>query len=272
MLGKLIKYELMAEYRKYAAMYAVMLVFAVSFLIVDRGIGLFGSFPIAELIGKLLIALLICTSIVALVMVFMFTMKRIYTNIFKDEGYLMHTLPVPEWQHIIAKVAGCYVWFAATAAAILVCLTMLVGTEWIDGIGQLRESILSGTESGGLTLGFVRTYVRFILVGLIISPFNFTIYVYFCLAVGNLFNKNKLLMSVVAYIAVNVVSQIIMSVYMAVVGFVNFDSLIEGNFDAVLFEKMYGGLCIFSIIVAVLLYAAMYFVTVRVMKNKLNLE
>lgn len=71
MLGKLLKYELLAEMRKYVVVFAAIIGAAVLFLLFDRGLSRLGDYAIIDIFsGLLLIAfILLCFFTLAMIIV-----------------------------------------------------------------------------------------------------------------------------------------------------------------------------------------------------------
>lgn len=94
MLGKLLKYELKSTSRIMGVLYLALLVVAAVVGFVARGTiweATQGN-AIAVVISGLIYTLLVMALlIITIVMV----LQRFYKNLLKEEGYLMHTLPVP---------------------------------------------------------------------------------------------------------------------------------------------------------------------------------
>lgn len=273
MLRKLIKYELMSQWQKYAVIYAVMLVLTVSFLLVDKGIGMLGYFPVAQFLASLLLVLFGAACVLSVVMVFIFTASHIYKNIFKDEGYLMHTLPVREWQHIATKTICCYIWLFVSAVVAFLCFLMLAGTGWLANIPTITSRLYESMLADGATPGFVRMFMLFLAFNILITPFTYTLYFYFCLAVGNLFNGRKLLMAVVTFVSVNTLSQIISGIFVAVIEMKYLGTISDDiSYSFIEASGYINAVMIFSLVFTAVMYTAMAAATNYIMNKKLNLE
>lgn len=53
--------------------------------------------------------------------------RRFHANLFTDEGYLMHTLPVPSWQHIICKLLTGMAWYAISCVIAVLGVMLAAG-------------------------------------------------------------------------------------------------------------------------------------------------
>ena len=107
MTGKLIKYELRSVIRQMGVLWAAPPVMALIFMLIDKfymqseafetGKSALGS--TLQVISGFVYAGVFIALIVATVLIIL---QRFYKGLLRDEGYLMHTLPVKPWQLITA--------------------------------------------------------------------------------------------------------------------------------------------------------------------------
>jgi hypothetical protein len=122
MLTRLLKHEFRATARIFLPFYLVLILFALinrflSFEMLSRLESMTPPFGIAGAVGSLVLLLrLIYFILVAgvLVATLLVMIQRFNKNLFGDEGYLMLTLPVPLWQHIVSKLITATVWVIAS--------------------------------------------------------------------------------------------------------------------------------------------------------------
>lgn len=279
MLGKLIKYELLAEYRKYAFLYAGILFAALTCVFFDKVMGSLGEFTIFEILSSMTAVLFVMLCFAAMVMVFVFAAMRFYKNMYRDEGYLMHTLPVKSWQHIVAKIISAYIWTILSVIVIILGVCILgIGENWIpEFIRGFKEGFAAGLGIAEADLAILKVMWWYFLAMLILYPAFVVIFINFCISVGSLFNSHKILMAIVTFIATNTVSQIISSVALWILGYSEVLTLAESEYvsDAQVAEFMasfFSKYFVFSIIFCVIIYGAMVFFTNFIMSKKLNLE
>lgn len=279
MLGKLIKYELLAEYRKYAFLYAGILFAALTCVFFDKVMGSLGEFKIFEILSSMTAVLFVMLCFAAMVMIFVFAAMRFYKNMYRDEGYLMHTLPVKSWQHITAKIIATYIWTILSVVVIILGVCILgIGEDWIpEFIRGFKEGFSAGLGIAEADLAILKVMWWYFLAMLILYPAFVVIFIYFCISVGSLFNSHKILMAIVAFIGVNTVSQIVSSVGLWVMGYGEVMELVaaESVTDTQLAQMMadfFSQYFVFSAIFCVILYGAMLFFTNFIMSKKLNLE
>ncbi len=271
MLGKLIKYELMAEWKKYVIIFGGIIFSALSFLLFDKGLSTLGDSPLIEVFSEFIMGCFVLLCFAAFFMVFVFATIRFYKNMFRDEGYLMHTLPVKPWEHIAAKLISVYVWSIAAVIVVIIGICIASGdVSWLGEFDKFYEGIMTGMEMAGAEYqSFMSSMLIFMAVMLILYPLIMQVYINFCIAVGCLFNTHKILMSIVTYIVVNIVGQVSSTIAIFVIGgSAMFES--PPSPDAV-FGAM-NGVYIFTAVFSVIFYGAMLWGTNFIMKKKLNLE
>lgn len=277
MLGKLLKYELLAEMRKYAVVFAAIIGAAVLFLVFDKGLSRLGDYAIIDIFSGFLLIAFILLCFFTLAMIIVMSCVRFKKNLFGDEGYLMHTLPVPVWQHIAVKIIAAYIWTVAALAVIIIgiCILTCSGSWMTDMYDGMKEAFADISAADDVSAAFLISYKRFFIISAVLYPLLLLLYIYFCIAVGSLFNSHKTLMSILTFVVVNTVGQIVNSVIMVIVGLSGYMSMNIADMNAAtadMFISSYGKLMWGSSIFSVILYAAMAIGTNYIMSKKLNLE
>ena len=219
MFGKLLKYDFRSMWKQFAFIWPAALALALvnHFTLNSFVTSASNTRQTVSGVAMLVyVAILMAMFIVALV----FTIQRFFKGLLGDEGYLMHTLPVKSRLLIASKLLAAV---AATALSILVAiLSILVVApiQWghigdmFRGLGYLFTHWNIHMTQGVLLL---LELLLFICVGMAQGYLQ----LYLAMAIGQLFNKNRIAMSVVAYIAVNAA----MSVLLGVLGSMNFHPL-----------------------------------------------
>lgn len=106
MLGKLIKYDLKSLNRFLVMIHALLLLTAllVRYFLTGQ---IHSSTPQNSLLLALSITLYVLILIAVSFATAIIITIRFYKNLFSDEGYLTHTLPVTRGQHLLSKtIAG----------------------------------------------------------------------------------------------------------------------------------------------------------------------
>ena len=209
MLGKLIKYEFKAMGRVMLPLYAVMIFLAglLSFNLKtgmnDSAQSLLQKFAI--ILTFLFFAAVMAVFVVMVIMV----IQRFYKNLLGTEGYLMFTLPVSTWQHILSKAITAMIWIvlgiaAGTAAGFLMVGILSSVPEFVKQVQDAWRMIVGNKDIGAR----IAVVVIVLILGVIASLCK----VYASIAIGHQFNSHRLLMSVLAYIAIGVVEVLITSI------------------------------------------------------------
>lgn len=285
MLTKLLKYEIMAEWKKYAIIFGGMVFLALSLLILNKGF-LSGDNYIVATVFELVLGAFVMLCIFALFIIFVFSTIRFYKNMFRDEGYLMNTLPCTVGQHLGAKIAATYIWSAATVLLIFICIGIAVGdfmwvSKAIEAVTmEIAELRADSSEAVLAELDMVFTMFKhmgiYLAASLVLMPALYQIYLNFCIAVGSLFNTYKILMAVVTFVGVNVISQAISTAAMFIMGYSNVAVIMESDEISSVSEMMpmisfLDNVYIFTGVFCVILYGAMLWATHYIMSKKLNL-
>lgn len=206
--------------------------------------------------------------LVAFAFPFVFAIIRFYRNLFSGEGYLSFTLPVTPAQHIWVKVLTAVSLQLVSIAVILLSAAVMTAGELLVEIGKAIGYLFSQIQQYmGSHLGWfmLEAVLLFLLILLYESMFFDT-----CIALGQLFRKNRVLAAVGVYFGFYVVEQVVGTCVIIVASFINWESMWE--FFA---ENPY--LCAhlgmwFLILFTTVLSLALYFVTHTILCKRLNLE
>lgn len=277
MLGKLIKYECRATGRVMGIMYAALIVVAVimrlgmalNHLVEDSGSAIIAFFPLM-ITSLVYVALIVAVSVLTLVLI----IQRFYKNLFKNEGYLMHTLPVETWKNIMSKLVISLIWC-------VVSMIVVVISVYILGSGSAEASSLVRVVTGWTVQlsgseGTAVIYSAELIILAIICEAAFILKVYLALACGQLADNHKLLCSFGAYVGISIVLSIISAVLSGISAYVAESTNGVGVLDVLGSSEMSSAGMHISIWISVagaLIKSAVFFIgTNYLMKNKLNLE
>ncbi len=212
------------------------------------------------LYGIAIATALILTVIVAIV--------RFYQGMYTNEGYLNHTLPVTPAQHIFAKLLNSLIFFIGTLFAIFLSFMVItlgeVNIEIFKAFGFLVGKFFSSAGAEGV--------LYIVEAGLLalISLITMYLKLYFCISVGQLAKKRKILLAFGAFFGIYVAKQIIGTIFIAMVAVgVNWITAIGEWFDhyaSAVHFALWFGIVIYAIV------AVVYFTLTRfIMGKKLNL-
>lgn len=146
MLGKLIRYDVRLQMKFFGGLYAVMGVVALISAILkgaeeyfERLVIMRYAYQMAWFFCRMTAVVLVLGSIIYVIFVY----RR---NLLKDEGYFMHTLPVPAWQLFASKLITGTGWILLSVAVAV--LGYVVG-NWsihLPLVDAMRESGIAGTK------------------------------------------------------------------------------------------------------------------------------
>lgn len=211
MIFKLVKYELRSTVRLMGILWTALPMLALLMGLFDKMSGdSMADYPaVTNLIGSVTSLLYFAVFAALITMTVMIIILRFYRGLLRDEGYLMHTLPVKTWQLITAKgVAAVCVSIISMAVAVLSILLLSLFVSW--------KSVRMG-EFVQYTLELIQDRPMFAVIGLeclvlVISWLLAVIYkVYASLSIGQLAAKHKIALSAAAHIGISIAGLMIMS-------------------------------------------------------------
>lgn len=252
MLGKLIKHELRAMLNKFSLIAVIFLVVSV----IVRIMTLFEDAmedSISFTMSFVFITSVFVIGLVGLNFYALFSsVTRFQKNLFGDEGYLMHTLPVPSYYHIITKfVAGLVTWIVSVIISMISITISFFGVNEITGMIEAVSDMFSFIAEYPL-----QSFMAFILTT---SSYCALIFLcYLCVCVTNFIPKGKgavnALMIIGAIIINNIITAIITEFLV--------NSSIGSEITASLIYTAY-----FAVVAVVF-----FFITNRIISRNLNLE
>ena len=264
MFGKLLKYDFRSMLKQFAFIWPTALVLA----IVNRFTldGLDSTSSVGETTAGIAMLVYVAILISMFIVAVNFVIQRFYKGLLGDEGYLMHTLPVKPWQLIGSKLACALV---VTVVNILVAiLSILLIVPWAaSDLKELFEVFqylfthwnIQATQVMIAMLEFVLFSLTSFAVGYL--------HLYLSMAIGHLFNKNRVAMSVIAFIAIQVLLSILGTILAR-----PFSDLIYPAFSSLDGMPAYH-ISMWVLIAGEVLLAAVYFVgTEYILRKRLNLE
>lgn len=273
MLGKLIKQEMKITSRTILPMYfcfiIATLLLKLSFAFSDGSF----FFMIQESnILNLLQVLLIVAYVILLIGVTLLTyfqiLKRFYSGMFGDEGYLMFTLPVSTRQLLNSKLISSFLWMLITAPLILGSFFLLFwNSETYQEVAyfvSLFSEELSILQTSGFSLGLLLAEI--ILLG-IIEIVSSLLEFYLAMTLGHHFcSEHRLLGSIGFFLAIGMVESAISS-------FVQSFCIDYENMTGI--TDIYNGISstfLISIILSIIIIVVYYIVIHHFLDKKLNLS
>ena len=210
MVGKLIRHEIKSTARIFLPLYAVLLVFALlnRYLNPLQVFDSSGTPNLESMLKGISISLYVILIIAVFVLTLVIVIQRFYKNLLGDEGYLMFTLPVKAWQHILSKFLTAVIWYFMTAASVVISVMILIGAKAFDFLPQLIQMIREPSAAADLLV------LPFILSQMAAG----TLMIYSSMALGHLFQKNRLMYSFAMYCALYAAYQIILAILILLLG------------------------------------------------------
>ncbi|MDF2890792.1 MAG: hypothetical protein K0R80_1159 [Clostridia bacterium] len=269
MLNKLLKYEIKATARLFLPLYLTIVIFAaINLLFLDVPNASDKAFSSYGLMIGISMFVYVILMIGLVVMTLFVLIQRFYKSLLGDEGYLMFTLPVQSWSHILSKLIISMLWtiasgFVGFCSILLISSNKINISEFFSRIAMAFSQIQQQLGASTFLVGFeVMVLGLLTLASTILS-------IYAAIALGHLFNKYKLLASFGMYILLNIVSQIATTLFGAI--FFNHSIFTPGGAyipDLLLINSI----LLVSILYSGVFAAGYFFLTNYILKRKLNLE
>lgn len=280
MLGKLFKNEWLSTWKVPTALsiylFVITLVGAISFI---PAMG----FPSNKLFERLM-AFSMITYVLSImgtgIAVVVYFIIRFYKNMYTDEGYLMHTLPVKPYEHILSKGFVAIIWGCLTIVEFMVSLLILALSGSFFGEGMTPVEMFTSFGQGiSFLLDLYKTqftvpftvYALFVMVVALSQVVSSILMVYASISIGQTFHKHKVGAAFGAFVVLYMILQFIGM-------FVQFPLIynyIEMGYNApagAFVQAFITPLFLFALLTNIITSAVFYIITERIMKSRLNLE
>ena len=217
---------------------------------------LFDLENVGPLLGTLIVTYVTGMAVI-MVIAYFYPIIYFYRNLFTRQGYLTFTLPVSPWQILLSKTMVGFGWYVVSVITAFLSLWATTGFMRISGEFILNLNVYFERE-----IGMSFNLLNLWLIGItLISLLWSLITAYFCISLGQLFGKHKIIASVGIYIAVYIVMQILLTAL-----FIPFLLSAPGVHRMV--SVIFNGTVIISIVFSVLFYI----LSGVIMKKKVNLD
>lgn len=275
MTGRLIKYELRSSIKLMGVIWAALIVTSFLFSISSNFMGnIMRSSSIASTLinlfqgitGMLYIAVFIATAAASVVIIIM----RFYKGLLSDEGYLMHTLPVKPWQLITAKGVSALIIVCASVIVSILSIMILAGTGSFGAIVEFCDLIREMFREEPKVILVAAEFLVLAILSLLKSIYQ----IYASLSIGQLAGKHRILLSLGAYVGINIVITVLAVLIMMlldVTGALNGWSSLSLN---TVNDMLNAGQAVlgFFAAVTVIQLAAFHVITERILSLRLNLQ
>lgn len=248
MLGKLLKHDLKWIYKVIVVFYVLSFIFS----IIGRLLSQIENSLIFDVITKIVFGIAISMVASALINCMMRLWARFILNVYKDESYLTHTLPVKKSSIFNSKVLACIVTIFTTMIVAIVCLFICYYSK--DNMQVLKQLLEIAAST------YDTTVLKFLAVVLFVI-FLEAVYIILTGYVGIIFgyksNQKKILKSIIIAFVIYMAMQTLTIAGIGIYGLFNQDvmNIINTtdivNIDAIK-SVMYLGIVIYCIYIAVL--------------------
>ena len=212
MLGKVLKYDLKWVYKGVGVFYILSFIFS----IIGRGLNEIENSALYLILAKISFGFAISMMVNSLINCLMRLWARFIRNMYKDESYLTHTIPVPRKTIYISKVLAGLIIILTTTIVIIVCLYICyyseVNMEILKTLLELAASTYNTTVVKLLLLVAVVIYLE-IMFMLLIG--------YTGIILGYKSNKNKIIRTLVYSFILYMVTQVATLVVIYIYGLFN---------------------------------------------------
>lgn len=255
MLKKLIKYEFKSILR-------ILIPISIAYVVMTALTFVVTSFSYDNFILKVIPGIMTLLYYINLVMLmaaaFLFTIYRFYKNLITSEGYLMFTLPVSAGMLIMSKLITAIITQVASVVLCIVSLLTLSYAKYslfdLSAVRQSFDELASMTYLKEAIL--VTTVIIITLLSLILNNLMF----YASIAIGHTVSKNKIIGSVLCYIIINTIPQVIAVVFLIGINFIVQPTITMPFVIIMIGVLNFIGCC------------ALYYLTRHYLSRKLNLE
>lgn len=201
-----------------------------------------------------------------------FAIVRFYKNMFTGEGYLTHTLPVTAGNHLWTKLLTAISFDVAAVLVVMLSVLIVTSGEVLEEIWKAAGYLIAQIPQKyvGHAWAWVAEYGVMMLVAMMSSHLLY----YFCICIGQLFRKNRILAAVGVYFGLYMITQIITTVITVIFTFMG----VSGVWEEILLwveknpvEMVH--IVLTAGIVTTTIMAAVYFLICHtIIRKKLNLE
>lgn len=188
MLKKLLKYDLKWTYKVVIVFYALAFIFSIFARICNS----IDNSMLFSIIGQIASGFAVAMVINCFINGIMRSWARFARNIYKDESYLTHTLPINKKTIYLSKVLSAIICTFASVIVAVICLFICYYSK--ENLEFLKQSLELTANTFDTTVIGLMAAISFILFLEIV----FIILVgYAGIIIGHRFNKNKMLKSII---------------------------------------------------------------------------
>ena len=277
MISKLVRFEARSTFRLLVIVWAAMLAMAIlisAVALITGGAGyqdvMHSSTPlhvIDKIVNTLMWILYIALFVAQIVLTLAIVVLRFYRGLLGDEGYLMHTLPVNTRSLITSKGIISTIAILGSMIVGAVSISMIVLSFDPQALRMALEDLAEAIKIEPLII----LYIFEGLIAFLLSILAGVYQIYVSMAIGQMANRNRILISLGTYIGIGFV----MSMFGTILGVL---APLTG-LDQIIAEAVYNmnqHLIIQLVMIGVILSAAIplvvfHIVTEKLLSRRLNL-
>ena len=216
----------------------------------------------------LYIACILILSGLSMILMIYFTI-RFYKNLYTDEGYLMHTLPVKPWMLIVSKLTIGTIWFYLVGAITLITLIALPTMAYFspEDLLELRTMFQSYH-----TIFTVPSILFLAIPVMIIGSVFSLLTIYASISLGQLFSSHKVLASILCYLGLSTILSTAMMLLTAPTTAGVFIIQSTSANPMADFASIYWSIMLISLFANLILCVPAFWICNYVMKRCLNLD
>lgn len=200
MLKNLLKYDLKWVFKGIIVFYILSFIFSIT----GRLLGLIDNSIAFSVISKILTGTAITMIINSLINCFIRLWVRFIRNIYKDESYLTHTLPVQKSKIYLSKILSAIISIFITILVIVTCLAICfyskANIEVLKNVLDIAAETLNTSVFKFLLLAFAVVFAEILFLVLI---------GYVSIILGHKSNKGKMVKSVIIGFGLYVLTQVV---------------------------------------------------------------
>ena len=255
MLGKLMKHDIRNIGKLLLPLNVIVLLMGLTGAVLHTT-GLFDLENVGPLLEVLIITYVTGMAVIMVVSYF-YPIIYFYRNLFSRQGYLTFTLPVSAWKILLSKTIVGFCWYLVNIVVAFLSIWATTGFMRMSGEFIVHFNVYFERE-----IGTSFNLLNLWIIGItLISLLWSLITAYFCISIGQLFGKHKIIASVGAYIVIYTVIQILLTAM-----FIPFLLSAPGV------HRMVSVIFYGTVIVSAVFSVLFYILSGVIMKKKVNLD
>ena len=198
MLGRILKYDLKWVYKVVVIFYILSFIFS----IIGRGLSAIENSLVFSVVTQITFGIAISMMVSSLINCFMRLWARFIRNVYKDESYLTHTLPVEKKTIYASKVIAAIICVFTTVVVSVACLFICYYSE--TNIQVLKSMLELAAETYNTTVLNLLLLISFV----IFLEIMFIVLIgYVGIIIGHKSNQNKMVKTLIISFALYLLTQ-----------------------------------------------------------------